>query len=55
MSELSKLFYEKMDGKTCADVIHPSLTCFQSAKIGVRTGVLGAARFYFPICFVIDF
>lgn len=49
---ISKHFYEMAKSKTCADFHHPGFTCLQSAVMCCKSGFLGSAKFYFPVCFV---
>jgi hypothetical protein len=55
MPNLSKYFYLAIKNKTCADFIHPNLTCLQSARELAVSGWIGAMKFYFPGCFVSSF
>ncbi|CAG9807768.1 unnamed protein product [Chironomus riparius] len=47
---ISKYFYQAAANKTCADFHHPGKTCTQAAIQCLQNGVLGSAKFYFPLC-----
>ena len=49
---ISKYFYQAAANKTCADFHHPGRTCTQAAIECIKNGVLGSAKFYFPLCLV---
>jgi len=49
---ISKYFYQATASKTCADFHHPGKTCIQAAIECIQNGVLGSAKFYFPLCLV---
>ena len=49
---ISKYFYQATVNKTCADFHHPGMSCTQAAIDCAKNGILGAVKFYFPLCLV---
>lgn len=49
---ISKYFYEVAVNKNCADFHHPGKTCVLAAIECFKSGLIGSAKFYFPLCFV---
>lgn len=48
----SKHFYEAFQAKTCADFLHPGLTCTEALKGRLIDAALGSLNFYIPICVI---
>ena len=48
----SKYFYKAVENKTCADFLHPGLTCTEALQGTIVDALIGSLKFYIPICVI---